>query len=493
MRTRIILFAALLASMWAATGAARADGFDGQRLVPPMGAAGGFAVERPWILRHLGIGGGLVIHYGHEAVVDREHPSGRLFGVPLHHLLTLDLLFSIGLGNFLELAAHLPIDAVYIGDPTNINGQPIAAGAGVGDFRLAPKFLFWRDGRRTFHWSIGVIAPVSFPTGDAAALRGSGGFVVDPKLFFGIGGWRWELFFNAGYRWRSNGGAANLFGTGEITYGVGAIVTLPVWRDRIDLSGELVGGYNHAGAGSALVRSPLETLVGVTIRPHPIVALYTGVGVGLTSGLGTPDARAFVGVRVAHKLERREDFVDDDRDGIPNSRDKCPRVPEDRDGFQDDDGCPEEDNDRDGIADEDDECPDQPEERGGDGDGCPERTHVVVKRGRLYIFGKVQFETNSSKVTARSEPLLDQIAVALRTHPEIRHVRVVGHTDNVGGPEFNLRLSRERANAVERALVRRGVDGRRIDSEGMGEAHPVASNATKGGRAKNRRVEFVTR
>lgn len=497
MRRRRILLVVLCwltcASVASTARVARADGFDGQRLVPPMGAAGGFAVERPWILRHLGVGGGLVMHYAYEAVVERERPSGRILDVPLRHAFTLDFLFSIGLGNFLELAVHLPVDALYLGDPTNLGGQPIVAGAGVGDLRLAPKFLFWRDGRRTFHWSIGMIVPVSFPTGDAAALRGSGGFVIDPKLMVGIGGWRWELYFNAGYRWRSNGGAANLYGYGEVTYGVGAIVTLPVWRDRIDLSGEVVGGFNHAGAGSAIAKAPLETLFGVTIRPHPIVSLYTGVGAGLTSGLGTPDVRAFLGVRVAHKLQRREDFIDDDRDGIPNSRDKCPRVAEDKDGFQDDDGCPEEDNDRDGIADEDDECPDQPEERGGDGDGCPDRTYVVVKHGRLYIFGKVQFETNSSKVTSRSEALLDQIAAALRSHPEIRHVRVVGHTDNVGGPEFNLRLSRERANAVERSLVRRGVDGRRLDSEGFGEARPVASNATRGGRAKNRRVEFVTR
>ena len=52
---------------------------------------------------------------------------------------------------------------------------------------------------------------------------------------------RWELYTNLGYRWRSNGGPANLLGYGEVTYGLGAIVTLPVWHDRIDLSGELVG------------------------------------------------------------------------------------------------------------------------------------------------------------------------------------------------------------------------------------------------------------
>src|SRR5690606_30054169 len=143
--------------------------------------------------------------------------------------------------------------------------------------------------------------------------------------------WRWELYANLGYRWRSNGAAANLYGPGEVTYGLGAIITLPVWRDRIDLNAELFGGYNHAGTGSELVRSPLEALAGVTIRPHPIVSLYAGAGAGLTSGLGTPDSRAILGVRIAYRLQKREDFADDDRDGIPNGRDKCPKTPEDKD------------------------------------------------------------------------------------------------------------------------------------------------------------------
>ena len=208
--------------------AASADGFDGQRLVPPMGAAGGFAVERPWILKHLGSGGGLVLHYAYDPVVERERPSGRILDEPLRHAFAFDFLFSFGLFNHLELAVHLPVEAVYSGDRTTIGAQPIAATAGVGDLRLAPKVLFWRGGNRGLHGSVGLHIPVSFPTGDAAALRGSGGFVLDPQMLFGIGGWRWELYLNLGYRWRSNDGLANLYGYGEITYGLGALVTLPI-------------------------------------------------------------------------------------------------------------------------------------------------------------------------------------------------------------------------------------------------------------------------
>src|SRR5262249_29632702 len=166
--------------------------------------------------------------------------------------------------NFLELAVDLPVRAYWAGDATNF-GQPILANAGVGDFRFAPKFLFWRGGNRDLHGSVGLIMPVSFPSGDEQALRGSGGFVIDPRLLMGIGGWRWELYMNGGYQWRSVSNTP--VGYGEITYGVGMLVTLPVWHDRIDLNGELVGGFNHAGTGSALAKAPLEALVGLTERP----------------------------------------------------------------------------------------------------------------------------------------------------------------------------------------------------------------------------------
>jgi outer membrane protein OmpA-like peptidoglycan-associated protein len=93
---------------------------------------------------------------------------------------------------------------------------------------------------------------------------------------------------------------------------------------------------------------------------------------------------------------------------------------------------------------------------------------------------------------AKSQPLLDQIAAALRAHPEL-DVRVQGHTDNVGRRDYNDKLSQERAEAVENALKRRGISGGRLHAKGFGEARPIASNQTKGGRAKNRRVEFVTK
>ena len=93
-----------------------------------------------------------------------------------------------------------------------------------------------------------------------------------------------------------------------------------------------------------------------------------GVGRGLGNGVGAPDLRLFAGVGF------NPDYRDRDRNDISDILDECPDQPEDRDGFEDDDGCPDPDNDRDGIPDAKDKCPNDPEDIDGfqDEDGCPD-------------------------------------------------------------------------------------------------------------------------
>jgi OOP family OmpA-OmpF porin len=231
-------------------------------------------------------------------------------------------------------------------------------------------------------------------------------------------------------------------------------------------------------------------LAGVEIRPSPSLTIYAAGGLGVSDGLGAPDLRGILGVRYAPAQPSRDGFGDRDQDGIADKDDECGAEPEDEDGFADHDGCPEPDNDGDGIGDDDDECPDLPEEEGGDRDGCPERTYVKIEEGKLIVFGKVRFRSGSSELDPRSEPLLEQVAVALQGTPELR-VRVEGHTDNTGPRELNQSLSEERAGRVRDNLVSRGVASDRLEVRGEGESRPIAPNRTRAGRAKNRRVELV--
>jgi outer membrane protein OmpA-like peptidoglycan-associated protein len=100
----------------------------------------------------------------------------------------------------------------------------------------------------------------------------------------------------------------------------------------------------------------------------------------------------------------------------------------------------------------------------------------------------IEFDTGSFNIRATSNPLLDKLAeIANRCSGKLR---VEGHTDDRGQLDANMKLSRDRAESVQRALVSRKVDGTRMNPQGFGPTKPIGDNATDPGRAKNRRIEF---
>lgn len=109
--------------------------------------------------------------------------------------------------------------------------------------------------------------------------------------------------------------------------------------------------------------------------------------------------------------------------------------------------------------------------------------------GRAVVPG-IFFDTGKATIKAESEPALAQIVKLLAAEPKLK-VYVVGHTDNVGALEANQKLSKDRAEAVARALVGKGVAAARLRGYGVGPLAPVATNSEESGRAKNRRVELV--
>jgi outer membrane protein OmpA-like peptidoglycan-associated protein len=470
----------------AGAGPAAADGFNGQRFVPAAGAVGGFMVEQPDVPRHLGFGAGLFLNYSLNAVVLRNRATDETEAAPLEHALSFNLLGSIGLFNFLEVALDIPIHALYMGDDTSV--VTFDAGPGLGDIRLVNKVAWWLGGSPRLNFYVGAALPLTFPTGNEEELRGAGGVTMEPRALFGMGAARWRFVANLGFRSRLASMDVDLTGAYELTYGLAGTFGLLEGSMPLDLQGELVGGW-HPDADHA--SAPLETLLGAIFWPHPEWSIYGAIGPGLTNGLGTPDFRFVAGVRFGRRVPGRDRYTDSDADGIPDYRDDCKNSPEDFDGFEDDDGCPEADNDKDGILDNDDECPVHAEEPGGDGDGCPDKGKVYIRRGKLVIFGKILFKTGSDEPLEKSHQLLDDIADTLKGNPDVGPLRIEGHTDNVGDDNFNLRLSQKRADSVKRALVDRGVKEEILSTRGFGERKPIAPNETPAGRARNRRVEFI--
>ncbi len=225
---------------------------------------------------------------------------------------------------------------------------------------------------------------------------------------------------------------------------------------------------------------------------------------------------------------------DNDADGREDGVDTCPNDPEDDDGYMDNDGCPDPDNDKDGVADMSDRCPDQAETMNGnededgcpddqpsadsdgdtfadnidrcpydpedlnqfeDDDGCPDErlknARVVISGSSIKIKDVINFDPGKSIILPSSFALVDEIALVISQHPELKKVRVEGHTDNKGDPLKNLKLSQSRAEAVVKYLVGKGIAADRLDAAGFGEMRPIADNKTEDGRAQNRRVEFI--
>ncbi len=480
MRSTVWLVLISVALLPATAGAADVSGFDGQRFVPAAGMAGGFAVERPFVGPHLGYGFGLFLNFADDAVVMRDG-TDAIVGRPLDSALSFDLLGSLALFNFFEVGVDLPIHAIYEGDPLIINGRLVNAGTGIGDLRLVPKLALGTAGQGA-HYAIGLAVPITLPTGSAEGLRGDGVVTAEPKLLLGVRGSRFGVTLNGGIRLRPGRQPLGQ----EVTFGGAAQLALFPRRDIIDLVVEATGGAFLDPDLTSIEKLPVEVIAGVVVKPGPNWEIYAGGGPGLTDGLGAANYRLVTGVRFTSR-PTGSSYADRDGDGIPDFADRCPSEAEDYDGFQDDDGCPDKDNDRDGIPDDEDECPD---EAGGAPDGCPSG-EASYREKQIVISGKIQFETGSAKLKPSSGRLLDGVALILREHPEIHHVRVDGHTDEVGPTLTNKQLSERRAESVRDALVKRGIDSRRLSSRGYGESRPIAPNKTKAGRSKNRRVEFT--
>lgn len=199
---------------------------------------------------------------------------------------------------------------------------------------------------------------------------------------------------------------------------------------------------------------------------------------------------------------------DRDGDGVPDARDGCPDEPEDHDQFEDEDGCVDRDNDRDRVPDAHEfkdgrwtncdrtimngveiDCRNRPEDYDGDQDhdGCPEV--MCIDSCTLKIAGRVRADRRG-KPDADAPKVLDEVAAALAAATGTR-IWVEAHVDERRDDEAAKRLTQRLAEQVVEELVSRGVARERMEPIGWGDGKPIDRNTTEAGRANNRRVEFV--
>jgi OOP family OmpA-OmpF porin len=133
-----------------------------------------------------------------------------------------------------------------------------------------------------------------------------------------------------------------------------------------------------------------------------------------------------------------------------------------------------------------------------DQDGCPVVQKIVpqaasamekaiVEKGRVTL--NVQFDFDKAVIKKKYRDEIGKLAEVMKKYPDLK-ITLEGHTDNVGGLAYNEKLSQRRVDAVKKYLAAKfGIEVSRLNAKGYGPIRPIASNATKEGRQKNRRVE----
>jgi len=116
---------------------------------------------------------------------------------------------------------------------------------------------------------------------------------------------------------------------------------------------------------------------------------------------------------------------------------------------------------------------------------------VQVSEGKITISEQIAFDQNKAVIKPESSGLMDEIAKVMKDNDKIKKVSVEGHTSAEGDAAANMKLSQDRAAAVMKGLIERGIDKSRLTSKGFGVTKPIGDNSTPAGRMQNRRVEFV--
>jgi OmpA-OmpF porin, OOP family len=183
--------------------------------------------------------------------------------------------------------------------------------------------------------------------------------------------------------------------------------------------------------------------------------------------------------------------ADTDGDGVLDKEDACIDKPGIKTADPKTNGCPDPDRDKDSIENDKDACPDEPGKADPDPkkNGCPK---AFVQNGVIKILDQVRFKNASAQIQPGkdSEDVLNAVLDVVKKHPEIKGLRIEGHTDNKGVAVLNKKLSQDRAASVVKWLVAKGLDKGMFKPEGFGQEKPLGSNDTDEGRQSNRRVEF---
>jgi len=348
----------------AGSGSVRAQGvsdaFAIERFRLALDRDGLLDVDTATVPGHLSWSAGLWFGFAHDPLVVYDRNMATVESL-VEQRFTTGLVGSLALWDRIELGIALDL----VGHQAGAEDLSMRAltSAGLGDLRVVTKVALLD--KAGVH--VAVIPTITIPMGDARGYLRERGVTFAPELAISSERGRFRVAANAGYRFRERLDVAGLAIDDEAFARAGIGVTIGPQRDPIaELALSISAAVPVRDASEN--QTAIEVIAGGARRMSKSLSVFVAGGAGLDNGFGTPDWRAIAGVRF--------DSVrgDPDGDGLEGAVDRCPDQPEDRDGFEDGDGCPDPDNDRDGLADLRDRCPGESEDRDGfdDADGCPD-------------------------------------------------------------------------------------------------------------------------
>ena len=333
---------------------------------------------------------GLWTSYAFRSVALRDAQGHDVLFDVVKHQLSSDLVAGIGFWHRLQVGFDLPVLLYQTGDAPNAQSMQVIGAyklprQAFGDLGLDAKLTVVRPTKGDKGgFALALAERLTLPTGDPASFMGEGAFTDEVRLLaeyqlpiLGVHG-----ALGAKLRGHSEpfacgdtpvSACSSRFGH-EIPFGLGLSFRPQVLG--IDEKGRMtwfleMNGYVPAWPVAPFQSTPASSVqldLAARVAVGHDVSLLAGVQTALLRGVGDAPVRALLSVSWAPRNH------DQDGDGIPDDVDQCPLLAEDYDGYQDHDGCPEDDNDDDGIPDRDDKCPNTKEDRDGyqDADGCPD-------------------------------------------------------------------------------------------------------------------------
>ncbi len=459
----------------AAQAQSRVEGFELEQLSWNPGARDGLLLGGGDVL---GTGGHrLSASLGYQNSPLRYIEDGHSRATLVRHRLTALLSGAYGVNDWLEIGAWVPVIAHQSGDAvTSARGDlvvaPIGTGAALGTPWLQARAALLResDGAPI---DLGIGLGAGLPLGSGARLTRDPTVALLPKLGLGkdFGGVRLAAEAGALIRPTSTALLAAL-DRGEVDRmgsrfeaGVGAAI--PMGRLTSELSARLQVPLSGLAPN-------VEVMGGVRV-PVGRMELFALAGPGFGNSPGVPVVRGIVGAAFGGaRPNAPAPVISADEPSPPLDAAARPEVMASV-----------------AVA----EVEVKPEEVSPPAPGAvapePEEAGPAPQAGDLFeLNGQIHFDTGRAVIQTRSHALLRGLAQTLMAHPEVGSIDVEGHTDSQGAAGANRRLSQARAEAVVAFLVAEGVDPARLRAKGYGPDQPVASNATAGGREKNRRVEI---